>query len=86
MRTIHGRIQVEPLGDTIFLGTVPLQEARPAIVSSLSRFARVSAYETWLAKAQEQALDQATCISDKIPSPAALTLDDLLPFVAAGLG
>ena len=72
----------EPLADTIFLGTVPLQEARPAIVSSLSRFARVSAYENWLAKAQEQALDQATCIGDKIPSPAALTLDDLLPFVA----
>ena len=86
MRTIHGRIQVTPLGDTIFLGAVPLQEARPAIVSSLSRFARVSAYETWLAKAQERALDQATCVGDKIPSPAALTLDDLLPFVAGGLG
>ncbi len=83
VRTIHGRIQVTPLADTVFLGAVPLQEARPAIVSSLGRFARVSAYETWLAKAQEQALDQATCVGDKIPSPAALTLDDLLPFVAA---
>ena len=51
VRTIHGRIQVTPLADTVFLGAVPLLEARPAIVSSLSRFARVSAYETWLAKA-----------------------------------
>ena len=48
---------MKPLGDTVFLGAVPLPEARPAIESSLSRFARVSAYESWLAKAQEQALD-----------------------------
>ncbi len=81
VRTIHGRIEVRPLGDTIFLGTVPLREARPAIEASLKRFARVAVYESWLANAQEQALAEAVCVRDELPAPAALTLDDLLPFV-----
>ncbi len=83
VRTIHGLIQVTPLADTVFLGAVPLPDARAAIVASLNRFARVSAYENWLAKAQERALDEATCVGDRLPSPAALTLDDLLPFVVS---
>jgi hypothetical protein len=82
VRTIHGVIQVKPLGDSIFLGTVPLPDARAAIESSLNRFARVSAYENWLAKAEERALAEAICVGDRLPTPAALTLDDLLPFVA----
>ena len=86
VRTIQGRVEVTPLADTVFLGAVPLPEARSAIVASLNRFARVSAYETWLAKAQEGALEQATCVGDRLPAPAALTLDDLLPFVAPGFG
>ena len=79
VRTAHGRIEVRPLEDTVSLGAIPLVEARPAIEASLNRFARVHAYETWLAKAQEQALAQATCVGDQLPAPAALTLDDLLP-------
>jgi hypothetical protein len=82
VRTIHGQIEVEPLGDTVFLGTVPLTEARAAIESSLSRFARVSVYESWLAKAQERALSEAVCAGDRLPASAALTLDDLLPFTS----
>ena len=81
VRTIHGQIEVRPLGDTVLLGTVPLPDARAAIRSSLNRFARVAAYENWLAKAQAQALREAVCVDDRLPSPAALTLDDLLPFV-----
>lgn len=80
VRTIHGRIEVRPLGDTVPLGAVPLREARAAIESSLNRFARVAAYETWLAKAQERALLEAICVGDELPAPAALGLDDLLPF------
>ncbi|NUT56209.1 MAG: hypothetical protein HOQ03_09530 [Thermoleophilia bacterium] len=83
VRTLHGRVKVQPLGDTVFLGTVPLPDARTAIESSLNRFARVSAYENWLAKAEERALAEAICVGDRLPSPAALTLDDLLPFVTA---
>jgi hypothetical protein len=82
VRTIHGRIEVRPVGDTIFLGAVPPAEARAAIQASLNRFARVAAYENWLAKAQERALLEATCVDDRLPHPAALTLDDLLPFVS----
>jgi hypothetical protein len=83
VRTMHGRIEVKPLGDTVFLGTIPLVEARSAIAASLNRFARVSVYENWLAKAEERALAEAVCVGDELPSPAALTLDDLLPFVSA---
>ena len=82
VRTIHGLIHVTPLEDTIVLGSVPLVAARPAIEASLNRFARVSAYENWLAKAQERALTEALCAGDRLPAPAALTLDDLLPFVS----
>jgi hypothetical protein len=82
VRTMHGPIEVKPLGDTIFLGTVPLPEARAAIEASLLRFARVSVYESWLADTQERALREAVCIGDQLPASAALTLDDLLPFVA----
>ena len=84
VRTIHGSIRVTPLGDTIFLGTVPLPDARVAIESALNRFARVAAYENWLAKAEERALAEAICVDDRLPTPAALTLDDLLPFTAPG--
>jgi hypothetical protein len=84
VRTLHGLIRVTPLGDTIFLGSVPLPDARVAIESALNRFARVAAYENWLAKAEEQALAEAICVDDRLPTPAALTLDDLLPFTAPG--
>ena len=80
----HGQIQVTPLGDTVFLGTIPLPDARAAIESSLNRFARVAAYENWLAKAEERALAEAVCVDDRLPAPAPLTLDDLLPFTAPG--
>ena len=84
VRTIHGRIEVRPLEDAVSLGAIPLTEARPAIEASLNRFARVHAYESWLAKAQEQALADATCVGDQLPAPAALTLDDLLPLESFG--
>ena len=82
VRTPFGLLHVKPLGDTVFLGTVPIPDARAAIESSLNRFARVSAYENWLAKAEERALAEAICVGDRLPSPAPLTLDDLLPFTA----
>jgi hypothetical protein len=81
VRTIHGLIRVKPLEDTVLLGSIPVADARAAIESSLNRFARVSAYENWLARAQAAALAEAVCVGDALPSPSALTLDDLLPFV-----
>jgi hypothetical protein len=81
VRTIHGLVRVTPLEDTVRLGSVPVGDAAGAIRSALNRFARVAAYENWLAKAQSRALAGAVCIGDELPAPAALTLDDLLPFV-----
>jgi hypothetical protein len=82
VRTIHGRIEVRPLDDTVYLGTIPIVEARAAIEASLNRFARVYAYEAWLAKAEAGALSEAVCVGDELPASAVLTLDDLLPVVA----
>ena len=84
MRTLHGPVRVTPLGDTVFLGTVPIAEARSAIESALKRFSRVAVYESWLANAEERALAEAICVDDRLPTPAALTLDDLFPFTAPG--
>nr|MBA2384612.1 hypothetical protein [Actinomycetota bacterium] len=53
IHTIHGPVEVEPLGEAVLLGTMPLQDARPAIEASLKRFARAAVYESWLANAQE---------------------------------
>jgi hypothetical protein len=86
VRTIHGLIRVKPLEDGVLLGSIPIADARVAIESSLNRFARVSAYENWLAKAQAHALAQAVCVGDALPSPSVLTLDDLFPFTAPRLG
>jgi hypothetical protein len=83
VRTLHGPIRVKPLGDTILLGSLPAPEARAAIHASLRRFGRVSAYESWLAKAEERFLQDAICVDDRLPTPVPLTLDDLLPFVVA---
>ena len=63
---------------------MPLLDARPAIEAGLKRFARVGVYESWLANAEEKALAEAICVDDRLPTPAALTLDDLLPFTAPG--
>ncbi|MBA3476339.1 MAG: hypothetical protein H0T10_06240 [Actinobacteria bacterium] len=86
VRTLQGRIEVNPLGDTVYLGTVPLVEARHAIETSLNRFARVSVYENWLASAEARALAEAVCVGDELPAPAGLTLNDLLPVTGAGFG
>ena len=86
VRTIHGRVEVKPIGEPLYLGTVPLVEVRPAIEALLNRFARASIYENWLLKAQSRALAEAVCVGDELPVPAALTLDDLLPLTAPGFG
>ena len=67
--------------DSLRSDPVRYTEARPAIELSLNRFARASAYENWLAKAEAQALAAAVCVADELPAPAGLSLDDLLPFV-----
>jgi hypothetical protein len=82
VRTIHGRVEVRPLDDTVYLGTIPIPEARAGIEASLNRFARVYAYEAWLAKAEAGALTEAICVGDELPASAVLTLDDLLPVIA----
>lgn len=86
VRTIHGLIEVKPMGDTVFLGTIPLPDARSAIEASLNRFARVSLYESWLANAEARVLSEAVCAGDELPASAAITLGDLLPFTAPDLG
>jgi len=78
VRTSVGPLAVRPLGETVLLGAVPLADARAAIVASLGRFGRVAAYESWLAKVEATALNEAICLGDELPVPTSITLDDLL--------
>ena len=78
VRTSGGPLAVRPLGETVLLGAVPPVDARAAIISSLDRFARVAAYESWLSKVEARALNEATCAGDELPVPTSITLDDLL--------
>ncbi len=73
-----GRLEVRPLESTISLGAIPLALARPAIVVALNRFARASTYESWLVRAEERALQEATCLGDDLPQTGAVSPRSLL--------
>ena len=79
VRSLQERVEVRTEGPTTVLGAIPLATARPAIVVALNRFARAVAYESWLVREEERALQDAVCLGDELPLAAATALDDLLP-------
>ena len=79
VRDVDGRLEVRPLEHTTSLGAIPLESARPAIVTALNRFARAGTYDSWLANEQERALKDAVCRADELPQTGAFRLDELLP-------
>jgi len=64
------------------LGAVPLNVARPAVVSALTSMARDRRYEAWLLGRQRAEVDQASCRKDELPTPGIVPLTDFLPFLA----
>jgi hypothetical protein len=76
-----GRIKVTPLGTATPLGTVPLEQARPAIVAALRSFDRGEAFERWTEKRQQDALATTVCLRDELPQASAVELSTYLPFL-----
>jgi hypothetical protein len=84
IRTMLGPVQVRALEPTVPLGGIPLELARPAVVTALNALARDHRYESWLL-ARERAFNAvALCRKDDQPTPGVVPLTDYLPFLAAG--
>jgi hypothetical protein len=80
---MRGTYQVRALDPPVSLGALPLDVARPAIVTALKELARSDRYEAWLL-ARERVLDeQAVCRGDVQPEVGVVELTDYLPFLAA---
>ncbi|MDX6510162.1 MAG: hypothetical protein QOG81_1914, partial [Gaiellaceae bacterium] len=82
LRTMIGSYAVKPLGETVELGALPLERARPAIASALRSFARGAAFETWSVNRQTGLLPSVICRGDDLPAPGAVDLSMYLPFLA----
>jgi len=82
IRTMLGPVQVRALEQTVPLGGIPLQLARPAVVTALNALARDHRYESWLL-AEQKTFDHVTlCRRDDQPTPGVVPLTDYLPFLA----
>jgi len=83
IRTMLGPVQVRALEPTVPLGGIPLELARPAVITALNALARDHRYESWLL-ARERAFNAVTlCRKDDQPTPGVVPLTDYLPFLAA---
>jgi hypothetical protein len=81
VRTMIGSYAVKPLGETVELGALPLERARPAISAALRSFARGAAFEGWSVDRQGGLLRSVTCRGDDLPAPGAVDLSMYLPFL-----
>jgi hypothetical protein len=79
-----GLVKVQPLAPAVPLGSLPLSQARPAIVAALEQFARGEAFERWSEVLQQRALATAICARDNLPQPGVIDLSTWLPFLRLG--
>lgn len=82
LRTLTGRVTVTPLDESRPLGSVPLAQARAAIVTALKEFARSDAVVRWSASRQSLLVRQAVCRRDDLPTVGSIDLLAYLPFLA----
>jgi len=82
VRALDGTYTIRALGEAQQLGSLPLVQARPAIVAALTAFARRGAFERWTVGRQTQVLRGATCIRDDLPAPGTIRLTSYLPYLA----
>jgi hypothetical protein len=81
VRTMNGLFTVRPLGETMPLGAVPLDRARPAVSAALRQFARGAAFDRWTTQRQSGLLTAAICRRDDLPQAGAVELAAFLPFL-----
>jgi hypothetical protein len=83
VRTMLGTFKVRALQPAAPLGAMPLEVARPAVVSALKALARDQRYESWLLAKERGYAEIAVCRKDEQPTPGVVPLTDYLPFLAA---
>jgi hypothetical protein len=81
IRTREGVFKVRALGAPQPLATFPLSRARAGVYAALLRSARAEAYERWLLRRQNSALDTAVCRRDELPMIGTVDLTHRLPFL-----
>jgi hypothetical protein len=82
VRELDGTFPLRALSAAAPLGTLPLEQARPAISAALAAFERRAAFDRWSLARQTEALRTATCRSDALPTPGTLRLTSYLPFLS----
>ena len=81
IRTRDGVFKVRALGAVQPLATFPFARARAGIYAALMRSARSEAYDRWLLRQQQSALDIAICRRDELPMVGTVDLTNQLPFL-----
>jgi hypothetical protein len=79
--TRDGVFKVRALGAVQPLATFPFARARAGIYAALMRSARSEAYDRWLLRQQQSALDIAICRRDELPMVGTVDLTNQLPFL-----
>jgi len=79
---LDGVYKVIAHGETQTLGSVPLDQARPAIAAALNAFARRAAFERWSVGRQVYFTRLMTCRRDDMPDPGTVRLTSYLPFLS----
>jgi hypothetical protein len=81
IRTREGVFKVRALGAVQPLATFPFSRARAGVYAALMRSAHSEAYERWLLRQQQSALDLAICRRDELPMVGTVDLTRQLPFL-----
>jgi hypothetical protein len=81
IRTREGVFKVRALGEPQPLATFPFSRARVGVYAALMRSVRAEAYERWLLRQQNIALDTAICRRDELPMIGSVDLTNRLPFL-----
>jgi hypothetical protein len=82
LRTLEGRFTVRALDETVALGAMSAELARPAIVRELRSERRADAYSTWTISRQKGADARLVCERDRLPGLGVVALSSFAPFLS----
>jgi hypothetical protein len=82
IRTTEGTFKVRALERAAPLGTVPLDEARVAILRELTNERRADAYAAWTIREQKRAESLLSCERDRMPELGVVVLSAFAPVLA----
>jgi hypothetical protein len=82
IRTTEGTFKVRAVERAAPLGTVPLGEARAAILRELTNERRADAYAAWTIREQKRAESRLSCERDRMPELGVVVLASFAPFLS----